>query len=233
MSPKPDQAAGQTLMPASASALEKAVDLAAAKHIEAIPTERIFDQWHAQRCPAELLGWLAWAVSVDDWNPDWDKDIKRDVIAANISAHRHKGTAHSIKKVLASLAVETQLSEWQEDTEQRVPHSFRVKALANSVLHRDKEVELDTEFYNTMQRQINHNKPARSQFELQVGADYASKIKLGSALGGTSYRRDCARLNTRPVVRRLQHSLASAAQCISVLRLTLVAQGGVAQGGTQ
>ena len=220
-----------TLMPPSSSPLEKAADLTAALHIEAIPVERIFDQWHPQHCPAELLGWLAWAVSVDEWNPDWPEQVKRDVIEFSITVHRHKGTPYSVKKALASLAVKTQVSEWQEDTNRKVPYSFTVKALANSALGSDSEVILNEQFYELVKRQVNNNKSTRSQFELQVGAEYATGIHLTTALQGANYHRDCAQAKTYSVVRRLNGLLATATQAASVLCLTMVATTGAATGG--
>lgn len=207
-----------TLMPPSSSPLEKAVDLTAARHIEAIPVRRIFDQYHPQHCPTSLLGWLAWAVSVDDWNPDWPEQVKRDVIESSISVHRHKGTPYSIKKALASLAVKTQVSEWQDDPHRNVPHSFTVKAFANSTLGSDSAVMLSEQFYDLVKRQVNNNKAARSQFELQVGAEYATGINLSTALQGTSIRRDRAHAKTQPIVRRLNGALATATQAASIRR---------------
>lgn len=215
-----------TLMPPSSSQLEKAADLTAALHIEAIPIERIFDQWHPQRCPADLLGWLAWAVSVDDWNPDWPEQVKRDVIESSITVHRHKGTPYSVKKALASLAVKTQVSEWQDDTNNKVPYSFAVKAFANSALRSDSEVILNEQFYALVKRQVNNNKSTRSQFGLQIGAEYATGIKLVTALQGASIKRDHAQAKTYPVIRRLNQTLATATQAASVLRLTMVATRG-------
>ncbi|WP_241086850.1 phage tail protein I [Candidatus Vondammii sp. HM_W22] len=120
-----------TLMPPSSSPLEKVADLTAALHIEAIPVERIFDQWHPQRCPAGLLGCLAWAVSVDDWNPDCPEQVKRDVIESSVQVHRHKGTLYSVKQALSSLAIQTQISEWTENTQTNTPYSFIVSAFVN------------------------------------------------------------------------------------------------------
>src|SRR5262245_16666547 len=43
-------------------------------------------------CPALLLPYLAWELSVDEWNPAWDEDVKRRVIAESMRVHRRKGT---------------------------------------------------------------------------------------------------------------------------------------------
>lgn len=44
-----------------------------------------------EKCPEHLLPWLGWALSVDVWNETWAESIRRNVIKASISVHRHKG----------------------------------------------------------------------------------------------------------------------------------------------
>jgi phage tail P2-like protein len=53
-------------------------------------------------CPAPLLGWLAWAVSVDVWDPNWADEDKRSVIAGSVSVHRHKGTIGAVRRALVT-----------------------------------------------------------------------------------------------------------------------------------
>ncbi len=55
-----------------------------------------------ETCPAHLLGWLAWALAVDEWEDDWSNETKRAVIAASFDVHRHKGTIGSIRRVLTA-----------------------------------------------------------------------------------------------------------------------------------
>lgn len=53
-------------------------------------------------CPSPLLGWLAWAVSVDVWDPNWAEEDKRGVISSSVSVHRHKGTIGAVRRALAA-----------------------------------------------------------------------------------------------------------------------------------
>ncbi|MBT2131228.1 phage tail protein I [Aliiroseovarius lamellibrachiae] len=53
-----------------------------------------------QTCPAELLDWLAWAFSVDDWDTDWGEQRKRIAIQAAVFIHRRKGTPGAIRRAL-------------------------------------------------------------------------------------------------------------------------------------
>jgi phage tail P2-like protein len=67
--------------------------------------------WNPQTCPLAVLPWLAWSLSVDEWNPDWTEAQKRAAIANAIEIHRQKGTIGALKKALESLGYETEIDE--------------------------------------------------------------------------------------------------------------------------
>lgn len=54
-------------------------------------------------CPATLLPWLAWKLSVDWWNENWPETRKRAAIAASPDIHMKKGTPSAIRKAIESL----------------------------------------------------------------------------------------------------------------------------------
>jgi phage tail P2-like protein len=56
----------------------------------------------AAACPVDMLPWLAWARSVNEWDSQWSEATKRAVIAASVAIHRTKGTVYSIKLALSS-----------------------------------------------------------------------------------------------------------------------------------
>ena len=58
------------------------------------------DLWNPDAIPAHLLAWLAWALSVDQWDNDWPEATKRRVIAESVEIHRRKGTVASVKRIL-------------------------------------------------------------------------------------------------------------------------------------
>ncbi|MCC5807244.1 MAG: phage tail protein I [Opitutales bacterium] len=77
---------------------EHALDLAAARTgAVPVPVGSLWDPW---TCPAHLLPWLAWALRVDQWEPEWSTATKRSRIAAAIAAHRRKGTPWAVKRAL-------------------------------------------------------------------------------------------------------------------------------------
>lgn len=83
-----------SILPATSTPAERAVEAALAR-TDALPVP-VRDLWNPATCPVALLPWLAWAFSVDEWQPDWSDSAKRAVIASAVFVHRHKGTVGSI-----------------------------------------------------------------------------------------------------------------------------------------
>jgi len=59
--------------------------------------------WDAQRIPANMLPWLAWAVGVDDWSRHWSEQTKRDAIGEAIPIRRLRGTVWAVRRALEVL----------------------------------------------------------------------------------------------------------------------------------
>lgn len=91
-----------TLLPPSSTPLERAIDHSAAARIKALPAI-VTSLWNADTCPAELLPYLAWAMSVDEWNDGWGVDKKRAVIKESRVIHQRKGTPSAIKRALTAI----------------------------------------------------------------------------------------------------------------------------------
>lgn len=75
---------------AMAGAVEEAFD---------IPVD-LSSVWRPEDAPPAFLPWLAWTFSVDEWNPDWPDDTKRNAIAASLEIHRRKGTVWAMRRAL-------------------------------------------------------------------------------------------------------------------------------------
>jgi phage tail P2-like protein len=88
------------LLPPNATASEIALDDSTARLSVVVDVEKL---WNVATCPAALLPWLAWSLSVDEWKDDWSETVKRSVIAASYEIHSHKGTPYSIKKALLAM----------------------------------------------------------------------------------------------------------------------------------
>lgn len=85
-----------TLLPNNATATERAIDAATDRDIQIL----VSDLWNPAACPAALLPWLAWALSVDDWDAGWSDETKRSTIAVSLEVHRRKGTVWAMRAAL-------------------------------------------------------------------------------------------------------------------------------------
>jgi hypothetical protein len=57
-----------------------------------LDTDRLHRLWDPFRCHIDDLPYLAWAFSVDVWDPNWPEAKKRSVTANAVAHHRIKGT---------------------------------------------------------------------------------------------------------------------------------------------
>lgn len=67
-----------------------------------IPVE-IRTVWRPGVAPEAFLPWLAWALSVDDWDATWPLSRKRVVVGAAVALHRIKGTRESVRLALEAM----------------------------------------------------------------------------------------------------------------------------------
>ena len=93
-----------TLLPPNATPLERT--LARACALPHTP-EEIRKLWNPQTCPLALLPWLAWAWSVDDWDPAWTETQQRSMVAASIRLHKKKGTCWAVREALLRSGLES------------------------------------------------------------------------------------------------------------------------------
>mgnify|MGYP001153166496 CR=1 FL=1 len=88
-----------SILPPNSTALELALEQGVtADTPDLAPIGKLMN---AETCPPELLGWLAWAFSVETWGADWSEGAKRQAIAGSIEVHRRKGTIGSVRRALA------------------------------------------------------------------------------------------------------------------------------------
>jgi phage tail P2-like protein len=62
--------------------------------------------WDPASCPLALLPWLAWALSVDEWDSAWPESVKRQVVARSAEMHRKKGTPWAVRAALVAQGYE-------------------------------------------------------------------------------------------------------------------------------
>lgn len=89
-----------TLLPPNAGSIERDFEQAQLR-LDGL-SEPIAALWNPDECPANLLPYLAWALSLGEWDPNWSEDAKRTSIKSSVSVHRRKGTIGAVKTALAS-----------------------------------------------------------------------------------------------------------------------------------
>lgn len=119
------------LLPANTTAQERALDDAASR-LGDVPVV-VREMWNPDICPANLLAWLAWAFSVDEWDPAWTDAQKRATIKRSIEVHKYKGTIGAVREALAALSFDARVQEWFNQIPEGDPYTFRVLLEANQV----------------------------------------------------------------------------------------------------
>lgn len=87
-----------TLLPNNATGGELALEQAMAR-VGSVSVG-IRPIWNPDTCPENLLPWLAWALSVDNWDPGWSDDAKREVVRKSVGVHKRKGTKGAVVEAL-------------------------------------------------------------------------------------------------------------------------------------
>lgn len=145
-----------SLLPPNASPIESALE-GASSRLSGVPVP-LRTLWDPQTCPAALLPWLAWGVSIDFWDADWTDQAKRTAIAQSISQQRRKGTRASLVAVLERFDPLIGLVEWFEDRQALAPHTFRLEL----PLAAETSVTYDEALVAALVRDIAAVKPLRS-----------------------------------------------------------------------
>lgn len=162
------------MLPPNATAQERAQAEAIAR-ISAVQM-LIRESWNPQLCPASLLPWLAWALSVDEWDTTWTEQEKRDVIEASLMIHRHKGAIGAVRRALTPLGYLVEVVEWWEESPQGDPYTFSVVMGTGS-----KPVTAD--LYDKAERIVLTYKNLRSHLlKLTVKADVRGQVFAGASL---------------------------------------------------
>ncbi len=174
-----------SLLPPNRTPAEEATELTCARMSD-LPVA-IGDLWNPDACPADLLPWLAWALSVEEWAAAWSEEHKRAVVRRAIRVHRLKGTRRAVELALDALGFSIDLVEWFE--EGAPEHTFRLDAFAPDIF--DAGQALDAGLVATITRLVEATKPARAHWSLRVGERRRAVAALSS--GQRSRRADTIR----------------------------------------
>lgn len=147
-----------SLLPPNATPLERAIEQASARAFD-LPVG-LRDLWNPTTCPIELLPYLAWALSLDTWSPDWPENVRRERVRQAISIQRRKGTAESVRAVVRAFGGSVAIREWWEMTPPGEPHTF---SLVLNVAGQG-GAPATAAFVDDVVAEIRRTKPVRSHF---------------------------------------------------------------------
>lgn len=139
-----------SLLPPNAKQLERLAAEALAQ-IDRVPVP-IRDLLNPDRCPVQLLPYLAWAFSVDRWDSTWSEATKRQVIKGSYFIHSRKGTIGALRRVVEPLGYLIEIVEWFNTVPEGVPGTFALKV---GVL----DTGITEEMYQELERLIDDAKP--------------------------------------------------------------------------
>lgn len=127
------------LLPHNATDQERALDLTTARirdiadpQADGAGRDRIRNLWSADNCAPDLLPWLAWALSVDAWDPEWSENQKRETVRRAIEVQRIKGTIGAVRRGLGAIGIEALVLEWHRQETPGTPYTYQIFFDANS-----------------------------------------------------------------------------------------------------
>lgn len=173
------------LLPANATPLERALADVDGTRLLATPTAFMASLWDPATCPAHLLPYLAWALSVDVWNPDWSEATKRAVIAAAPAVHRRKGTRAAVEDAVAALGLVARFQEWWEATPNRRRGTFRVMVLATETVDENGVVVTEA-LQRDVRAMVRAAKPKSRVAEVGVGVQMQGPIGVMAGAGAAT-----------------------------------------------
>ncbi|WP_440029816.1 phage tail protein I [Chromobacterium amazonense] len=175
------------LLPPNRTPLEAALADACVADLDVSPLRGLAD---SARCPAALLPWLAWSMSVDSWDEALTERQQRALIRESIPIHKHKGTAGAVRRAMAALGVTIEYQEWRE-LPGAAPHTFQLTAWANDNHHPSGPV-LSEDIYRRLRRVVDEAKNERSHYTFRVGARFDDALRIGQAARVRQARHDSA-----------------------------------------
>jgi phage tail P2-like protein len=178
-----------SLLPPNATPLERALESATAR-IGAVDVTTASTLWDPATCPLALLPWLAWSLSVDQWDPAWPEATKRQAVADSIALHRIKGTRAAVDMVLARFDAVLDVVEWHEATPVAEPHTFETIL---SVLGTDGSTGGDratAAFAESIIREVAKAKPLREHMTLVQRLPLESSVGVVAAARVSRWQRE-------------------------------------------
>jgi len=198
-----------SLLPPNATDTERAIEATTDRATSLpVPLRKL---WNPDTCPADLLPWLAWALSIDSWKDYWPEAVKRQRIRQAIEIQRRKGTAQSVRDVVESFGGGLAMREWWQKDPAGTPHTFEL------VLKLGGSVPATAEYQEDIIAEVRRTKPVRSHFTFTAGLSATGGLGLGGIIRTAAFAR--LRLTEKPFQGGM--GLQGAARPVTYTRLTL------------
>ncbi|MFK0086496.1 phage tail protein I [Pseudomonas sp. NPDC090755] len=203
-----------SLLPHNATVLEQALALACDLGIDPQIIRGVAD---SQRCPANFLPWLAWAMKVDGWEAAETEAQQRALIAQAIPVHKRKGTVGAVRRVLKAVRVNSRFKEWQQ-IPGAAPYTFELTAWANDNRPGEGSI-LSPQLYARLRALVDATKNERSHYEFRLGAGFDGGLRLANASNLRSVVRQSAEALGLPI------NVEQGLQCANAARARIVVRG--------
>jgi len=165
------------LLPPNSTPLERAFDALESEALGDMPVP-VGDVWSPAACPAPLLPWLGWGLSIDIWDSDWSEAQKRAAIASAIADQRRKGTRAAVRRALDRIDPLIGITEWFQDPANLEPYTFRLDLPDRNT----SAVEYDDETVGRLLRDIAVIKPLRAHVIASYRINAVAQVGLVSAV---------------------------------------------------
>ena len=171
------------LLPPNSSQFERALDALEVDTLADMPVP-VGDVWSPANCPAALLPWLGWGLSIDIWDSSWSDLQKRAAIASAIDDQRRKGTRAAVRRALDRIDPLIGITEWFQDPTNLEPYTFRLDLPdrnTSAIIYNDETV-------GRLLRDISVIKPLRAHVIASYRINALAQVGMVSAViwGGFS-----------------------------------------------
>ncbi|GGZ32046.1 phage tail protein I [Asticcacaulis endophyticus] len=170
-----------SVLPPNASALERAFEQVMSPGLP-VPLR---DLWDADTCPAVLLPWLAFGLSIDGWSADWPEAVKRQRIRTAIDIQRRKGSVKSVRDIVTVFGGQIALREWWQTEPKGDPHTFTI----NLSLNDGAGAPATAAYIDAVINEVRRTKPVRSHFEFIQGLNVSASVGIKAVARVAVYAR--------------------------------------------
>lgn len=172
-----------SLLPPNASKTERALEAATAR-LDAVPVP-LRTLWNPDEIRLDMLPWLAWGLSIDSWKSYWPEHVQRARVRAAIDIQRRKGTAESVRAVVASFGGAVEIREWWQMQPRGLPHTFELLLTISG----QPDGSNSAQFVADIIGEVDRTKPVRSHFTFTQGLQATQEMGVTAGVRIATYRR--------------------------------------------